>query len=125
MIQRVAGHVGHLGVARQRQAETRATSREEKPRPRTRSSGSSDSVCVVNGRAWTTKRPSLNASAMRCLPLRASGRPNRRILRHGPAGDRPDELLLGRQIAVLVHDLQGLVDHRRAVALHDVAARSV
>ena len=45
-----------------------------------------------------------------------------RILRHRPAGDasrRTAARAAGRGSAS--HDLQGLVDHRRAVALHDVA----
>ena len=48
--------------------------------------------------------------------------PIRNDLADGPAGKRPGELLLGRQIPVFVHHLEGVIDHRGAVTLDDVAS---
>ena len=54
-------------------------------------------------------------------PLRGLARPEN--LMHGPAGDRPHELILRRQFARGVAHVQGLVDHRSAVPLDDLAGQ--
>ncbi len=51
--------------------------------------------------------------------LRRLARPE--YLRHRPAGQGPRELLVWRQTAALVDQLQGLIGHRRSVAVYDAA----
>jgi hypothetical protein len=44
-------------------------------------------------------------------------------LRHRPAGQGPGELLVARQTAALVDQLEGLVGHRRSIAVHHAAGQ--
>ena len=93
----------------------------EKRKPRVRSSRSSDSVCVVKARAWGTSRPARMAARNRSRRSARLARPEN--LRHRPAGQGPGELLVRRQAAALVDQLQGLVGHRSPVAVHDAAGK--
>ena len=63
----------------------------------------------------------LECSHHRLLTLGALTGPVFEDLGQRPCGQGPDELLLRWQITICLHDLECVVDHRGAIALHHVA----